>query len=106
MAGFVGDVAVGEELRLVHPRIELGLHPIVGEVLCPRHEVVDGPLWPVAVVHLEGVALLEEVLLRAAQRLGSGPGEDAHRREVAVDGVAGEREVAVDGSPVKLCGVK
>ena len=71
--------------------------PVGQWVFAPCHELVDGALRPVAVVHLQRVALLDERLLRALQPLGRLAGEDAHRLLIAVDRVADEvvrREVA------------
>ncbi|CAM5275043.1 hypothetical protein SVIOM342S_02479 [Streptomyces violaceorubidus] len=84
------DVAVGEQAGLVHVRVELGLHLLVVEVFGPPHEVVDGALGPVAVVHLEGVALAQQPGLGAVEGFGRRAGEDAQGLPVAVDGLADE----------------
>jgi hypothetical protein len=53
VARLLGDVAVLEEPVLANPRVELGLHAGVVEVLGPRDERVDRSLRAVAVVDLE-----------------------------------------------------
>ena len=53
VARFLGDVAVAEQVFLVHPRVVIGLGSRVAEVGRPAHEMVDGALRTVTVEHLQ-----------------------------------------------------
>ena len=90
MPRLVGDVSVVEQPGLVHPGIELGFHALVVQVCRPGDEIVHRALRTVAVIDLQGVTALQELLLCAVQGLRGRTGENAHRRVVAVDPVAGE----------------
>ena len=80
----LGYVAKLKEISLVNRGIEFPLGLGVAHVLGPAHEMVHGPLGPVAVVDLQGEAKGFQVRLHPGQGPGRGPGEQALGRLVPV----------------------
>ncbi|CAM4300755.1 hypothetical protein KIPE111705_46955 [Kibdelosporangium persicum] len=90
VAGFGGDVAVGEHVGSGDVGVVPGFGAAVFGLLCPADEVVHGALGAVAVPEQQAVAEGFGFFLGVVQGGAQGCGADDPVGEVAVDGFAGE----------------
>ena len=94
MAGVPCDVAEAEQVFLAHLRIVEMLCGSFMAILCPRVHVINRPLWPVTVIHLQRQAACCEILLHALQCRGHAARDDAVSSFVPVQPATNE---IVDG---------
>ena len=83
MSGFFGNISIPEEMALIRGRVKFAFRFGIVHVLCPSHEVIDGPLGPIAIVDLDGQGKSAPVppvpWTRGLCRRGPSAGISAHR---------------------------
>src|SRR5262245_26170887 len=104
MAGAIGDIAVLEQVALVHIGVEFALALHIVDSLRPAHELRDRALRPVAIEYFEAKPLRRQIALDRGQRVGRRSRQEAARTLVAVDSFTHEvvaAEIAhVDEEPI------
>ena len=88
MAAFLHDVLLLEEHALVQVRVEIGLHPGVGHIGRPAHEVVNAFLRTVGIVYLQAIALRDDIVAHGLQCRNCFFGEKCRRGQITVDALA------------------
>src|SRR5262245_15814400 len=85
MAGAIGDIALLEQVALVHVGIEFALALHIVDSLRPAHELRDRALRPVAIEYFEAKAARRQIALDRGQRVGGRSRQQTTRMLVAVD---------------------
>ena len=90
VAGMLHEVTSGKEVGLVQIGVEIRLHPRVGGVFRPVHEVDDGALGTIGVVDFQTIAVRPDIVAYHLQRLGGLRREQCGRAFIAVDACSHE----------------